>query len=99
MTPSEPVCQGDPEVLTVSPFWYGGWGCQGLKHVDPLAGSWAHGGPSCSELGVGAPSPWLTPPRGSCLEPGPPLGLQLEPLRGDLARPGHLGPLQGEDED
>ena len=44
------------------------------------------------------PSPfhlrWVSSPRG-----WPVLGLQLEPLSRGLARPGHLGTLQGQDED
>ena len=92
-----PVCQEGPWGANCSPLSGHGRGCQDL---DARPSPPAPGPQQTLQLhsgGLEAPAlslhlRCLSSPRG-----WPVLGLQLEPLSGGLAGPGHLGTLQGQD--
>ena len=92
-----PVCQEGPWGANCSPLSGHGRGCQDLdaRPSPPAPGPQQtlqlHSG-GLEALALSLHLRCLSSPRG-----WPVLGLQLEPLSGGLAGPGHLGTLQGQD--
>lgn len=94
-----PLCQEGPWGANCSPLSGRGRGCQDLdaRPSPPAPGPrqtlQLHSG-GLEALALSLRLRCLSSPRG-----WPVLGLQLEPLSGGLAGPGHLGTLQGQDKD